>query len=102
MTAVADRLGVGEVDLVPVGAATGPLDRLDRVECRTAPLDPCEIALDELRRRPLAALANPIRQFARQAVAVARKPRQIGVVTIRLGDEVERDGRCRRMRRRDR
>ena len=48
-------VGVGQIDLVPDGAAAALLDRSDRQVRGARALDPAQLALDELRRRAFAA-----------------------------------------------
>ena len=86
---IADLLRVGEVDLVPVRGAAGGLDRQHRVQRRAGPLDPRQLALDELRRGLLAGLLQPLDQRALEPVAVGDEALEVGVVAVGGGNEVE-------------
>ena len=84
-----DGLGVGQVDLVPVRLPAGLLDRGDRGERGARPLDPREFALDQPRRRALAAVADALGEVALEPVRVGVEAREVGIAGVRLRHEVE-------------
>ena len=71
------------------GGAAPLANRLERAERRPRPLDPRQLALDQLRRRALAAVLDALGEIALELVAIGGKALQVGIVGIRLRHEVE-------------
>ena len=84
-----DLIGVGQVDLVPHGGPAAALNRGDRLLGRPRPLDTSQLALDQLRRRPLTGGLEPVGQIAREPVVVGGEAIEIGIARIRRRCEVE-------------
>ena len=77
--------------------AAGRLDGLHRGERRVQAFDASELALDGHRRRPLAGRLHPRGERGLQAVAVGAEGRQVGVVAVGRGRQVEQvEGAARR------
>ena len=74
---------------MPVSLAARAPDRLDRVQRRPGSLDARQLALDQLRGRALArALMRSISSRFRPLL-VGDEALEVGVVRVRLGDQVE-------------
>ena len=72
-----------------VDRAAGGLDRLDRGERGVAAFDAGELALDHRRRGPLAGRLEALEDGALEPVPVGRERRDVGIVPVGLGGEVE-------------